>query len=202
MENENVLDKSISSFPEKVNLIQAVVLGILAFLVPTFLAQLIVAIFGSTSVIATNSQFIVGSVVNMILVISAINIKGWKKIIGIITMPSISTLLSGYVFGTASTFMVFMIPAIWAGNFVLIYSYKFFMKKEKMNYLLAGIIGIIIKVAIIFGFFELLSVIGVFPEKISNVLQVAMGTNQLITATIGVTLAYAVYIFEKRKATK
>lgn len=201
MERENVLNKTIYKFSEKIDIIQTIIIGLIAFLVPTFLAQLINIIFGAQSVIAANSQIIVGSVVNTALIILAINIKGWKKIIGVVTMPSISTILSGYVFGTASVYMVYMVPAIWLGNFALIYAYKFIMLGKKQNYFLAGIVGIIVKVLVIFGSFELLNLFRIFPPKLVSNLQVAMGMTQLITASIGMLIAFAIYQVEKRKLT-
>lgn len=198
MENESTLNKSIGIFSEKADLIQSILLGLIAFLVPTFLAQFIKTVFGAQSAITTNSQLIVGSIVNTALVIAAINIKGWKKIIGIVTMPSVSTILSGYVFKSASPFMAYMIPAIWIGNFALIYAYKLILLAKKKNYFLAGIVGIVVKVAVIFGVFNLLKVFGVFPEKIATALTVAMGKTQLITATIGVLIASIIYAIEKR----
>ncbi len=202
MEKENTINQRIYNFSDKIDKIQAIILGIIAFLVPTFLAQLIKAIFGAQSVITANSQIIVGSIVNMALVVSAINIKGWKKIIGIVTMPSISTILSGYVFRTASTYMVYMIPAIWLGNFALVYAYKFIMLNKKQNYFLAGVIGVIAKVSVIFGFFEILNLVKVFPDKLISNLQNAMGMTQLITASIGVLIAFAIYKVEKMKLAK
>lgn len=196
---ENVLNSVARVSTEKNNVIQALILGILAFLIPTFLSGMIVGIFGETSVISNNSQFIVGSIVNILLITAAINVKGFKNIIGIVTMPSISTILSGYVFGTASTFMVYMIPAIWVGNFLLIYAYKFFMINKNMNAFLAGVIGVIFKVAVIFGFFELISLFGIFPSKVASMLQVAMGFNQLITASIAVVLVGTVEMIVSRK---
>lgn len=197
---ENVLNKTIYKFSEKVELIQTIIIALIALLVPTFLAKLINVAFGAQSVIASNSQIIVGSIVNTALVVSAINLKGWKKIIGVVTMPSISTILGGYVFGTASVYMVYMIPAIWIGNFALIYMYKLLLLDKNKNYFLAGILGIIIKVAVIFGCFELLNAFGIFPEKLVGNLQKAMGMTQAITATVGVLISYVVYALEKRKA--
>ena len=199
MEQENVLDRTVYNFSKKADIIQAIILGLLAFLVPTFLAQLITTIFGAQSVITANSQIIVGSIVNAALVLAAINIKGWKKIIGIVTMPSISTILSGYVFQAASVYMVYMIPAIWIGNFVLIYAFKFFMLGKKQNYFVAGIVGIIAKVLVIFGWFELLNLFSVFPSKLVNNLQTAMGLTQLITATIGTLIVFIIYQVERKK---
>lgn len=199
MEKESVLNKTIYNFSEKIDVIQTIIIALIAFLAPTFLAQLIHIIFGAQSVIATHSQIIVGSIVNTALIISAINIKGWKKIIGVVTMPSISTILSGYVFGTASVYMAYMIPAIWLGNFALIYAYKLIMLGKKKNYFLAGIVGIAVKVLAIFGCFELLNLFEIFPDKLVSNLQTAMGMTQLITASIGMLIAFIIYQIEKRK---
>ena len=199
MNKEATLNKTIYDFSQKVDIIQSIIIGLIAFLVPTFLAQFIQILFGAQSVLATHSQIIVGSLVNTALIVSAINVKGWKKIIGIVTMPSVSTILSGYVFGTASVYMVYMIPAIWLGNFALIYAYKFILLGKKKNYFLAGIVGIVVKVLVIFGSFELLNVFSIFPAKLVSNLQMAMGYTQLITATIGMIISFVIYQIEKRK---
>lgn len=199
MEKENTLDQRIYNFSEKIDWMQTIIIGLIAFLVPTFLAQLIHTVFGAQSVVVANSQIIVGSIINTALIISAINIKGWKKIIGVVTMPSISTILSGYVFGTASVFMVYMIPAIWLGNLSLIYFYKLVLWEKEKNYFLAGVLGIAVKVLVIFGFFEILNLFGVFPSKLVTNLQTAMGLTQLITASIGMLIAFVIYQIEKKK---
>lgn len=201
MEKESVLNKTMYDFSKKADLIQAIIIGLIAFLVPTFLAQLINVIFGAQSIVATNSQIIVGSIVNSALIFSAINVKGWKKIIGVVTMPSISTILSGYVFKSASVYMVYMIPAIWVGNFVLIYAYKLIMLEKNKNYFLAGVVGIIAKVLVIFGCFEILNLFNIFPDKLVANLQKAMGLTQLITASIGTLIMFIVYQIEKKKLT-
>ena len=200
MENEGIMSKRVRDFSKNINIIQTILIFLIALLVPTFLGGILTSIFGSTSVISTNSQLIVGTIVNAALVTSAINLKGWGKILGVVTMPSISTILSGYVFGTASVYMVYMIPAIWLGNFALIYSYKFLMLGKNKHYFLAGVIGIIVKVAIIFGLFNLINVFGVFPEKLVTTLSTAMGTTQLITATLGVIVAFIIYKLENKKS--
>ena len=198
MENEGIINKRVKDFSKGIDIMQTILIFLIALLVPTFLGGILSKIFGSTSVISTNSQLIVGTIVNAALVVSAINLKGWAKILGVVTMPSISTILSGYVFGTASVYMVYMIPAIWIGNFALIYSYKFLMLGKNKHYFLAGIVGIIVKVAIIFALFNLNNLFGVFPEKLVTTLSTAMGTTQLITATLGVILAFIIYKIEKR----
>ena len=128
MEKEGVINQKVREFSKQTDIIQTVIIFLVAFLVPTFLGSLITNVFGKTSVIATKSQLIVGSIVNVALILTALNLKGPAKILGVVTMPSVSTILSGYVFKTASPYMAYMIPAIWIGNFLLIYSYKLFLK--------------------------------------------------------------------------
>lgn len=198
MENEGIINKRVKDFSKGIDIMQTILIFLIALLVPTFLGGILSKIFGSTSVISTNSQLIVGTIVNAALVVSAINLKGWAKILGVVTMPSISTILSGYVFGTASVYMVYMIPAIWIGNFALIYSYKFLMLGKNKHYFLAGIVGIIVKVAIIFALFNLINLFGVFPEKLVENLRNAMGMTQFITATLGVIAAFVIYKLEKK----
>lgn len=199
MEREGVINKRVCEFSKQNDTIQTILLYLIALLVPTFLGQILQKVFGVTSVVATNSQIIIGSIVNTALIVSAINLKGTLKILGIVTMPSISTILSGYVFGTASVYMVYMIPAIWIGNFALIYAYKMFFVAKNKNYFLAGILGIVVKVAIIFGIFNILKAFGIFPEKLVTNLQVAMSTTQAITATIGTILSFIIYKIEVKK---
>ncbi len=129
--------------------------------------------------IKSSSVKIVGSIVNALLFMTALNLKGTLKIVGVVTMPSIATILSGYIFHTASVFMVYMIPAIWLGNFALIYTLKKLFVCKKINYFLTSLIGIILKVAIIFGAFSMLRIIGIFPEKLIANLQKAMGITQI-----------------------
>lgn len=196
---EGILKQTVKDFSKASEVIQTIVIALLAFVVPTFLAQLLKTVFGEGSVITSNSQIIVGSVVNTILVISALNLKGWTKIIPIVTMPSISTILSGYIFKSASVFMVYMIPAIWLGNFALIMAFKYIMFAKNQNYFVASILGIVCKVAIIFGAFLILKKCNVFPEKVALNLQKAMSIIQLITATIGCLVAFCIYKLEKNK---
>lgn len=114
-------------------------------------------------------------------------------------MPSVATILGGYVFHTASPLMVYMIPAIWVGNYAIVYMFKKLLVEKNKNYFLTAICGIVLKVAIIFGAFSILNYIGIFPEKLVANLQKAMGMTQLITATIGTVIACAFYCLEKKK---
>lgn len=191
-----ILSRRLYDFSKQIDLFQTILIYFVALLVPTFLGGFIKSTFGATSVIATNSQLIVGSIVNLALIISAINLKGWAKILGVITMPSVSIILSGYVFQTASPYMTWMIPAIWIGNFAFVYSYKFLMLTKNKNYFISGIIGIALKVLIIAASFMILKSLNIFPEKLVTNLQTAMTSTQLITASIGTILGFGFYYTE------
>ena len=190
MEKEGILNKTIVHLSEKEEGIQTIIIAILAFLVPTFLGMLISRIFGASSTITLNTQIIVGSLVNTMLVISAINLKGFNKLAIITTMPSISAIFGGFVLKTSAVFTMYMIPAIWVGNFILIFGFKYLYIHKGLHFLVTGIIGIIAKVLVIFGFFYLLKTLNVFPLKAIANLQTSMGITQLITATIGVIVAF------------
>ena len=79
MENESVINKRITNFSKGADIAQTIIIFLIALFVPTFLGQLITSLFGSTGVIASNSQLIVGTIVNMALITTAINLKGWAK---------------------------------------------------------------------------------------------------------------------------
>lgn len=113
-------------------------------------------------------------------------------------MPSISAILGGYVFKSASVYMVYMIPAIWLGNFAIVYLYKALLLNKKINYFITGIISIAVKVGIIFLGFNILKLFGVFPPKMVQNLQNAMSWTQALTATIGMFITYSVYFANKR----
>lgn len=196
MEKESAINQRVHDFSKSIDIVQTILIYLIALLVPTFLGEMLKSILPATSIVVTKSQLIIGSIVNASLIVTAMNLKGWAKILGVVTMPSISTILGGYVFKTASVFMVYMIPAIWIGNFVLVYTYKKILVQKNKNYFLAGIVGIVIKVAIIFGAFNILKAIGIFPPKLITNLQTAMGMVQAITATVGMIIAFVIYKIE------
>lgn len=199
MEKEATINQRVHDFSKSVDIIQTILIYLIALIVPTFLGEILKSIFPANSIVVTKSQLIIGSIVNTSLIVAAMNLKGWAKILGVITMPSVATILGGYVFKTASVFMVYMIPAIWIGNFAIVYIYKAIFVQKKKNYFLTGILGIVLKVAIIFGIFNVLKLIGIFPPKLVVVLQTAMGMTQAITATVGMIIAFVIYKLEMMK---
>lgn len=190
MLKENCFNQVEANVTKVGNIIQLIVISVCMFLVPLVVPTALDAIFGAQSAIATNSQYVVGAIVNTALIVAAINVKGIKNIIALVTVPSISALTSGLVLNMASIFTVYMIPAIWLGNFAIIYAIKYLYLKLKLNYIIAASVGILAKVAIIFAGFNLLTILVTIPEPVVAVLSTAMGVNQLITALIGSVIAY------------
>lgn len=80
MNRENVLDKKMCDYSKGLEITQIILICAAALLVPTFLAKLLTIAFGANSFVATNSQIIVGTIVNVSLIVTAINVKGFKKI--------------------------------------------------------------------------------------------------------------------------
>ncbi len=201
MGKENCFNLNLIDFSKRAEIVETVLIAIGTLFTPFIIPQLLQLIFGKTSLIAINSQYVVGSIVNIALIIAAVNIKGYGKILGIITLPSISAICSGFIFKTASIYTVYMIPAIWFGNFILVYLYRKIYVEKKKNYVLASIVSIIVKVAIIFLGFNLLIWANVIPEqgKIFEALQLSMGINQLITATIAAIASGGIIVAIKAK---
>lgn len=193
MKKEFVLNQSVCDFSRGIDIAQTILIYLVALFVPTFLGMILNQVFGVSSVVAMNSQLIIGSIVNTALFVTALNLKGTVKILGIVTMPSVSTILSGVVFHSASVYMSYMIPAIWLGNFSLIYFFKKMFVVNKKNYLFAGIVSILIKVFVIFGIFQVLRMVSIFPDALVSTLQTSMGMTQLITAFIGFVLSFAIF---------
>lgn len=202
MEKENCFDLNLVDFSKRAEIIEIVLIAVGALLTPFIIPQLLQVVFGKTSVIAANSQYVVGSIVNIALIFAGINLKGYKKIIGIITLPSISAICSGFIFKTASIYTVYMIPAIWLGNFAIVYLYRKIYVEKKKNYVLASVVAILVKTAIIFFGFNLLTWANVIPGqgKVFEALQLSMGMNQLVTATVAsVIVAGIIGIIKAKK---
>ena len=184
-----VLEKQLVDTKKAQNIIITTLIIIGAFVVPTFLAKIIP--------LGKYQQIIVGSIVNMSLILTALYTKGTVKTIAIATLPSMSTILGGLIFKDITLYSKTMIPAIWIGNFSFIMLYKLLYVNKKVNYPISAIIAIIVKVAIIYLGFTIMVNIMTVPMPVKTTLNTAMGVTQLITATSGSILAFLVVISTK-----
>ncbi len=129
------------------------------------------------------NQLLVGTIVNALLAIGALNFQ-FKKNIPIIIFPAIAALISSFVFGSFTVFLVFLIPFIWIGNTAYVLTIKFF-KLKKINYSKAFLASAAIKASIIgLGAFLLFS-FGLIPQA----LLIPMSLIQLTTALSGGAIA-------------
>lgn len=186
----NILNKRKENIKEKYDIILSALIMLGSLLIPTFLSKVIP--------LGSNPQLIIGTIVNTMLIFSALYLNGKTKILTICTMPSISTILGGILFNNASIYSKFMIPFIWLGNFTFIYIYKKLYIEKNKNYILASIISIITKITTIYLGFQIISLILNPPEKIYNTLNIAMSLTQLITATLAASLVYIIINIKRR----
>jgi len=191
---ERVVDKKVCEFSKVGEIVQTILIIIGALLVPAVMPQILQAIFGKTSIIASNSQYIVGSIVNTALIMTGLNLKGWRKMLLVAILPSLSAIGSGYIFGSLTKVTIFMIPGIWLGNFALIMLMKYFYANKKTNYILSAAVSVIVKVAIIFSVLNIWMAASVLPNQgaVATTLRDTMGLTQLITATIGAIISIVI----------
>jgi len=174
-------DYLISNYHE---LIETVVYSVVVFMVPFLLGH---------------PQYVVGVIVNMALVLAAFNLRD-GRLLPVILLPSIAVLSRGLIFGPFTMYLVYIIPFIWMGNFLLVYAVKRFGVSGRKHsvgkdFLSLGI-GTAIKAGFIFAGAYLLFSFAVIPKQ----LLVPMGIIQVVTAAIGGTLAIGVQKIKKRFA--
>ena len=127
-----------------------------------------------------HQQLLVGAAVNCALVLAALNLRG-KNLLPIILLPSIGAYAAGYVFGISSTALLCMIPAIWIGNALLVYSVKEFVLEKKANRVAALAGGAVAKSVFLFAIAYALYSFALIPAQFLT----AMGVFQLATAAMG-----------------
>jgi hypothetical protein len=138
-------------------------------------------------------QFLVGVIVNAALVLAALNLKDYK-LLPIIMIPSIAVLTRGLIFGPYTIYLIYMIPFIWIGNLILVYSFKKFHFGLKMNKIWTLTFGAILKTAFLFGSTFLFVLLGILPVMFLT----TMGLLQLYTALAGGALALGIHTVKKR----
>ena len=190
----SILNNQLVDTKKAMDTILTILIVIGAFLVPTFLAKIVP--------LGQYQQLVVGSIVNMSLILTALYTKGTIKTFAIATLPSVSTIMGGLLFGSMTLYSKTMIPAIWLGNFAFIFLYKLLFVNKKVNYPVSAIIAIIVKVAIIYLGFTIMTNVMTVPNMVKQTLNTAMGITQLVTATCGSILAFLIVIYTKQKTNK
>ncbi len=146
--------------------------SMIAFLTPLFLFQ---------------SQFLLGAIVNSMLITGALYTKG-KNLLPLIFLPSLGVLAKGVLFGPLTIYLFFMLPFIWVGNAILIFSVKKFYLKDKKHYLVGAVYGSIFKATFLAASAFTLYNLGFVPVAFLT----AFGIIQFVTAFSAGAILYPV----------
>lgn len=138
-------------------------------------------------------QWIVGTIVNLALILAALNLK-FNKVLPVILVPSIGVLSAGILFGTYTKFLLFLIPFIWISNAILVWGIKFLNVKNKNNYAISLLISSVAKTVFLAVSVFILVAFKIVPFPLLS----AFGLFQLYTALAGGSLAYGVQYLKKK----
>jgi len=94
----------------------------------------------------------------------------------------------GLIFGPFTIFLVYFVPFIWFGNFMLAMFFKGFYLKNKTNYFITLLSGSFAKAFFLFMIALLFFKLNLIPE----IFLATMGTMQFTTAILGGIAAFAV----------
>jgi len=133
------------------------------------------------------NQFIVGTIVNAILIKSAISMNS-KKVFLLSVLPSLAVFLGGVLFANVTLEIALMLPFIWAGNFVLMLLTRKLFVSDKKSYFVSTLISSIGKTLILFFAAFVLLYFGLVPA----VFLTMFGVMQFVTAQSGAVLVYLV----------
>lgn len=138
-----------------------------------------------------NPQIVVGTVVNFFLISSALKIKDYR-ILPLVVAPSLGVLTRGMLFGPFTVFLIYMIPFIWIGNYILVLTFRKLKLSKKLNYWPTAIVGALLKSGFLFLSAFILFKLGVIPL----IFLTTMGAVQFATAISGAFVAFG---YEKVK---
>lgn len=165
------LDRTSFEFVSSYESLEFAIYAGLAFAIPLLVSQ---------------PQLLTGAIVNAFLIMAALHFKGWKSL-PLVVLPSIAALFNGMLFGPFTIFLAYMLPFIWAGNFLLVYLFKKIHLAYSRNYWLSLSASVLAKSALIFGTAYILFSLKLVPEAFLT----AMGLLQIATGLLGGVLAYA-----------
>jgi len=142
------------------------------------LALCAIAVFAPMLV---TQQLFLGTIVNATLMVSALRISGLKAYLPAF-LPSIITVMAGFVLGQPAAAVAAMLPFIWLGNAALM----LIVRKIRDGYWKAITAAAATKAAVLFASSLVLVYFAGLPAQILAV----FGIMQFVTAMLGGALAY------------
>lgn len=171
----NLQDYNISNIFQNMEML---IYSFLCFFTPLFLGH---------------PQLVVGIVVNAALILAALNLKGYK-VWPVILLPCLGVLSRGLIFGPLTIFLIYFIPFIWISNALLVFSFKFFNLKKRLNFFLTLFLGTTFKCSFLFVSALILYKLSLVPAVFLS----AMGFMQIITALLGGIAAFGIHSVKKK----
>ena len=141
----------------------------------------------------SHPQLLVGTVVNALLITAALNLKGYK-LLPVIIAPALGAVSRGMLFGPFTVFLLYLLPFIWIGNSILVFSFKYFKLHKKQNYIITLILGSFLKAGFLFLAAFTLYKLNLIPV----IFLTAMGLTQFTTAILGGLTAYGLHESKKK----
>lgn len=172
-----LLSLQIYEFSNKQQVIEMVVYSFVCFFLPLFIGH---------------PQIVVGVVVNTLLIMSALNMQKYK-LLPVIILPSLGALSRGALFGPFTIYLVYMIPSIWLGNFIIVYLFKLLYLNKKINYFVTLVAAASLKALFLFLTAFILFKLNVIPVMFLT----AMGIMQFTTAFSAGFFAFGVSKVQK-----
>lgn len=158
----------------------------------TSVEQIVTLVFVAISFIVpflfSQSQLPTGVFVNALLYLAVLFLPASTRL-PIIIFPSLASLTRGLLFGSFTTFLLVFIPVIWLGNWLL--TVVFDALRVKFGFIPAGLIAAIAKVGVLFITATLFVRFRIVPALFLT----TMGNVQLVTALVGLCVAFVVYRF-------
>ncbi|CAA7602372.1 Hypothetical protein DEACI_3046 [Acididesulfobacillus acetoxydans] len=147
---------------------------------------LFLALLGvSIPLLLQHPQLLVGSVVNFVLIMTAVTMKGWGEVASLVILPSLAALLGTYLFGPFQFVLLYMIPFIWIGNAILVFAFKYLYVGKRVYFLATLLAAALLKAGFLFTMAMVLIKLAVIPAAAAPVFAVGMGLVQLETALLG-----------------
>lgn len=178
MHLNKLLNLQIYKFDDKQRFTEMIFYSVICFFLPLFIGH---------------PQIVVGITVNVLLIMSALNMQNYK-LLPVIILPSLGALSRGILFGPFTVYLVYIIPFIWLGNFILVYMFKSLYLHRKINYFITLFSAAFLKALFLFSAAFVLYKLNVIPA----VFLIAMGIMQFITAFSAGFFAFGLSKVQKR----
>jgi hypothetical protein len=152
-------------------------------------------------------QWLIGTIINTVLFLSVIFLpkKYW---LALIIFPSLGVLARGLIFGPLTFFLIYFLPFIWLGNWILMLVFEKAIKKFQVQnpglsyagfkYLFSVLLASLAKFLFLFLTVSLYFNLKVVPK----IFVASIGLNQLGTALAGGVISFLIYKAFKNYKTK